>query len=84
MLKLLVPILMALESLAKQNKQRVKESNVVSIVFRHKIDSIIANYIIIYRGAENDFQYSSCEIFIAKYLPDETYFAIQFSNSFLK
>ena len=54
-----VPVLMSLddESLPKEIKQRVKANDVESIVFRDKVDSINANYTIIYRNDEKDSEY---------------------------
>ena len=61
-----VPILMSLddESLPKEIKQRVKENDVESIVFRDKVDSIHANYTVTYRNDDKDFEYVLYEIYI--------------------
>ena len=63
-----VPILMSLddESLPKEIKQRVKENDVESIVFRDKVDSINANYTITYRNDDKDSEYVLYEIYIAE------------------
>ena len=66
--KCAVPILMSLddESLPKEIKQRVKENDVESIVFRDKVDSIKANYTINYRSDDKDSEYVLYEIYIAE------------------
>ena len=63
-----VPVLMYLddESLPKEIKQRVKENNVETIVFRDKVDSINANYTITYRNDDKDSEYVMYEIYIAE------------------
>ena len=63
-----VPVLMSLddESLPKEIKQRVKANDVDSIVFRDKVDSINANYTIIYRNDDKDSEYVLYEIYIAE------------------
>ena len=55
------PILMSLddESLPKEIKQRVKEKEIESTVFRDKVDSINANYTISYRKDDKYSQYVS-------------------------
>ena len=62
-----VPTLMSLddESLLKEIKQRVKENDVESIVFRDKVNSINANYTITYRNDDKDSEYVLFEIYIA-------------------
>ena len=66
--KLAFPILMSLddESLHKGIKQRVKENDVGSIVFRDKIDSINANYTITYRNDDKESEYVLYEINFAE------------------
>ena len=61
-----VPILMSLddESLPKEIKQRVKESDVESIVYRDKVDSINANYTITYRNYDKDYENMCCMKYI--------------------
>ena len=63
-----VPILMSLddESLPKEIKQRVKENDVESIVFRDKVDTINANYTKTYRNDDKDTEYVLYEIYIAE------------------
>ena len=63
-----VPILMSLddESIPKEIKQRVKENDVESIVFRDKVDSINTNYSTAYRNDDTDSEYVLYEIYIAK------------------
>ena len=63
-----VPVLMSLddESLPKEINQRVKENDVETIVFRDKVDSIIANYTITYRNDDKDPEYVMYEIYIAE------------------
>ena len=63
-----VPILMSLddESLPKEIKQRVKENDVESIVFRDKVDSINANYKTTYRNDDKNSEYVLYEIYIAE------------------
>ena len=63
-----VPILMSLddEILPKEIKQRVKENDIESIVFRDKVDSINAKYTITYRNDDEDSEYVLYEIFIAE------------------
>ena len=63
-----VPVLMSLddESLPKEIKQRVKENDVETIVFRDKVDSINANYTITYRNDDKDSEYVMYERYIAK------------------
>ena len=63
-----VTILMSLddETLPKEIKQRVKENDVESIVFREKVDSINANYTITYRNDEKDSEYVLYEKYIAE------------------
>ena len=63
-----VPILMSLddESLPKEIKQRVKENDVESIVFRDKVDSKNANYTVTYRIDDKDSEYVLSEIYIAE------------------
>ena len=63
-----VPVLMSLddESLPKEIKQRVKANDVESIVFRDKVDSINANYTIIYRIDDKDSEYVLYETYIAE------------------
>ena len=61
-----VPILMSLddESIPKEIKQRVKENDVESIVFRDKVGSINASYKITYRNDDKDSEYVLYEIYI--------------------
>ena len=68
MTKRAVPILTCLddESLPKEIKQRVKENDVESIVFRDKVDSINANYTITYKKEDKDSEFVSFEIYIAE------------------
>ena len=54
------------ESLPKEIKQRMKENDVESIVFRDKVDSINANYTINYRNDDRDSEYVLYEIYIAE------------------
>ena len=63
-----VPILMSLddESFPKEIKQREKENDVESIVFRDKVDSINANYTITYRNDDKDSEFVLYEIYIAE------------------
>ena len=63
-----VPFLMSLDdqNLPKEIKQRVKENEVESTVFRDKADSINANYSITYRKDDIDSEYVSDEIYIAE------------------
>ena len=63
-----IPVLMSLddESLPKKIKQRVKENDVETIVFRDKVDSINANYTIIYRNDDKDSEHVTYEIYIAE------------------
>ena len=68
MTKRVVPVLMSLddESLPKEIKQRVKENDVETIVFRDKVDSINANYTITYRNDDKDSEYKMNEKYIAE------------------
>ena len=63
-----VPVLMRLdqETLSDEIERLIKESNVESIVFRDKKDSINANYTIIYKQGDKDSGYVSSEFFIAE------------------
>ena len=63
-----VPVLMSLddETLPKEIKQRVKENDVETIVFRDKVDSINANYTITYRNDDKDSEYVMYEIYIVE------------------
>ena len=63
-----VPILLSLddESLPKEIKQRMKENDAESIVFRDKVDSINANNTITYRNDHKDSEYVLYEIYIAE------------------
>ena len=63
-----VPVLMCLdqETLPNEIERLIKESNVESIIFRDKKDSINANYTIIYKQRDKDSGYVSSEFSIAE------------------
>ena len=52
------------ESLPAEIKERIRDSNVESVVFRDKTDNVNANYTIAYQKTDKNSQFVCYEIFI--------------------